>query len=359
MRLRYHVWIFLGLSVLCLCCVWLAAQYTERFSRLIFIPFQNFRIISTDFIPWSLGDILYICAIVYVLWLVIYMLQWLVKKKWKHGKRKFIVICIVTLNLFMFFNLMYIAGWSGNYYKEPLHIAWDLKQDIPDERDFLVSFDSFLLQRLNDYVPGYHPSSYSEMEAEACRLYHTLTDGRLTPERVKPSIFGNWLQFAGIQGYYNPFTGEAQVNNHLPSYVLPFVICHEIAHQYGIASEESANLLAYAVCTASDDSSFRYSAYFQLWLYAHSNLYRMDSIKAKSLKVMLPELSQRHLDTLRALRKKYHSPWDDISSMFYDRYLKMYGQPDGIKNYGRVSLTAWLYEQKKDAEQRPLPIKIP
>ncbi len=49
----------------------------------------------------------------------------------------------------------------------------------------------------------------------------------------------------GFAGYLNPITNEAQVNALIPKNNYPATICHEIAHQVGIASESEANFVGY------------------------------------------------------------------------------------------------------------------
>ncbi|RYZ26225.1 MAG: DUF3810 family protein [Sphingobacteriales bacterium] len=175
--------------------------------------------------------------------------------------------------------------------------------------------------------------------------------------KVKPSIFGNMMQHFGIQGYYNPFTGEAQVNPKLPAFMLPFVMCHEMAHQSGIAAEDDANLLSYAVATLAPDSTFRYSAYFNLWLYTHARLKRTDSALAHKLSESLNGLTKSHLAVLKELRSKYDSEVSDYSGALYDGYLKLHHQKDGIESYNKVAITAWAWEKK--AKGKRFIIEIP
>jgi hypothetical protein len=165
--------------------------------------------------------------------------------------------------------------------------------------------------------------------------------------KAKASLYGYFMQYLGIQGYYNPFTGEAQVNSMLPEFMLPFVVCHEMAHQSGIAAEDDANLLAYAICASAPDSAFAYSGYFNLWLYAQSRLRRLDSVAANSLLAALNPLSQRQVDTLRDIRRRYHSGLSEYSTELYDRYLRLHDQKEGIRSYGHVVFSAWIWEQEK------------
>ena len=166
------------------------------------------------------------------------------------------------------------------------------------------------------------------------------------------------MERIGVEGYYNPFTGEGQVNKELPGFVLPFVISHEMAHQAGIAAEDDANLMAYAVGTTTTDSSFRYSAYLNIWAYTNNRLYRRDSTLANQHEAALNPLSRAHLDTLEQLARKYHNEAARYSSAFYDGYLKLQKQKQGIRSYANVTFSAWQQELKRRDKNSSL-IRIP
>jgi hypothetical protein len=157
------------------------------------------------------------------------------------------------------------------------------------------------------------------------------------------------MQHLGIQGYYNPFTGEAQVNSFLPAFMQPFVISHEMAHQSGIAAEDDANLLAYALGATSGDSSFNYSAYLNVWLYTHARVRAVDTHMANIFRKQLNPITKSHLDTLRAIRRKFDSDVNDYSSYLYDEYLKLHNQKEGIETYDKVSISAWAWERQRDS----------
>lgn len=91
---------------------------------------------------------------------------------------------------------------------------------------------------------------------------------------VKRSLYGRMGNYLGFFGYYNPFTGEAQLNLNMPPFLIPFVTCHEIAHQLGYANESEANFVAYLAAVQSPDTLFHYSTYFDLFNYANSELFQ-------------------------------------------------------------------------------------
>lgn len=318
------------------------------YDKYIFRPFQSFRNVVFSIIPISIGDLLYMVAGIILLIAIGRWVYFLVKVK-THGK--YLVMSI--LNTVIIISIVYIfffIGWGANYYKPSLTTYWNLDKTKWNDTATLVRFDEYLVKQLNACAPFYKANSFRAIDDRSVLYYQQYTDARtkLHGLNVKPSVFGYLMQHLEIQGYYNPFTGEAQVNRFLPSFMLPFVICHEMAHQAGIAAEDDANLLAYALGTRVRDANFNYSAYFNIWLYTQGRLRMMDSVKAYSIKKQLNPLSLSHLDTLRAIRRKYRGAVSDYSGYLYDSYLRMHNQKDGLGSYNKVTVSAWaLDEQRK------------
>jgi hypothetical protein len=252
-----------------------------------------------------------------------------------------------------------LLGWGGNYYKSSLSEYWRLPKNDHFKNDtVLIAFDRFLVDQLNNTAVFYKDLSFKEIDNRAKNFYEEHTTHGSYAAKVKASIFGNTMQYMRIQGYYNPFTGEAQVNKNLPSFMLPFVICHEMAHQQGIAREDDANLLAYALGTQTNDASFRYSSYFNIWLYTHRRLKAKDSVLANTIKGELNERTLGHIDELIALRDKYDSDFSLFSGAIYDGYLRFHHQNEGIKSYNKVWHSAWALEEKRK-HQKTDKIAIP
>ena len=131
-----------------------------------------------------------------------------------------------------------------------------------------------------------------------------------------------------------------------------------MAHQAGIAAEGDANLMAYAVGTAGNDTSFSYSCYLNIWLYTNNRLWFRDSTLSKNLEAQLNPLTRAHIDTLEAISEKYHNDVTKYSGELYDSYLRMEHQKDGIRSYGNVSSSAWQLELQRSNGKKGL-ISIP
>src|SRR4030095_10471267 len=96
------------------------------------------------------------------------------------------------------------------------------------------------------------------------------------PQSLKPSLFSYLGNYLGFQGYYNPFSGEGQVNTTVPRFLEPFVTTHEMAHQLGYGKENEANFVGFLACRAYSSNAFRYSVYFDMYNYSVSEMARRD-----------------------------------------------------------------------------------
>lgn len=362
LRLRYRrKWVLLTILLLLVLIIQFVFPHSlplsSFYNSYVFRPFQSLRNIVFGAIPFSVGDFLYLLGFFTLIALIIRWAYLLVRiRTQRHELAHSFINSIISLGTIY---LLFFIGWGGNYYKPTLSKFWGLPISIEPTKATIIAYDSFLINRLNTLAPAYQGLDFYETNQRAKGYYRTLTDSRtrLHGMKAKASLYGYFMQYLGIQGYYNPFTGEAQVNNMLPKFMQPFVVCHEMAHQSGIAAEDDANLLSYAICTTAADGAFAYSGYFNLWLYTQSRLKIIDSLKAKDFLAQLNPLSKSQLDTLRALRRKYRNGLSEYSGQLYDSYLRLHHQKDGINSYDNVAITAWLWEQNKS--ENGVPIKIP
>lgn len=335
------------------------ANWSIVYADNIFVPFQSLRNVLFGWSQLSFGDLLYFLAAVYLLSLIIKWIYYIIKLKQHSAKLGQSLLNTATFISGVY--LLFLIGWGGNYYKPSLSTYWYVDSTVWVEGQSELLYDSFLIEQLNIYATNYKPVPFKEVRKAAMSYYKNHTDckARLHGLNIKPSIYGYFMQHLGIQGYYNPITGEAQVNRFLPSFMLPFVVLHEMAHQAGIAAEDDANLLAYTIGIQSNDSSFRYAAYLNMWLYNHSKLKQQDSLLANEMKEMLNPVTTQHLDTLRQIRERYRSELSSYSTIMYDAYLKALQQEEGIGSYSEVISAGWAWEQATDTNLKTGRLRIP
>jgi len=156
-----------------------------------------------------------------------------------------------------------------------------------------------------------------------------------------------WLgNYLGYMGYYNPFTGEGQVNTTIPLFLQPFTTCHEIAHQLGYAKENEANFVGYLAAISSKDEFFHYSVYLDLFLYANRNLYHSDSAAANTFTKQLLPAVKNDLIVWRKFNQRHKNPVEPVIRWMYGKYLENNQQPSGMLSYDEVNGFLIAYYKK-------------
>ncbi|MGN6494612.1 MAG: DUF3810 domain-containing protein [Agriterribacter sp.] len=294
------------------------------------------------YIPFSIGDLLYAAVVLLLVWRTIRLFcLWKTRKiSTKAVTSRVLSLLIVLLSVYLVFNVL----WGLNYNRTGIHEQMDFTREKYSKEE-LLTVNELLAERVNtcksaltgsvaDYpAPKALFSKTIDVYQKISKQYPSFTYNHPS---IKPSMF-SWLgNYFGFSGYYNPFTGEAQVNTQVPAFLQPYVCCHEIAHQLGYAKENEANFVAYIVATASGDSLFMYSAYFDLFMYANRSLRRIDSAAANTWMQQLSAPVKEDIETLRQYYRKYENPVDPLISWAYGKYLQANSQPMGLMSYDEV-----------------------
>jgi hypothetical protein len=164
---------------------------------------------------------------------------------------------------------------------------------------------------------------------------------------VKP-VLNSWIiTKIGIEGYYNPLSGEANVNMRLPATELPFVTCHEIAHQLGVGREDEANLVGYLVASNSSNQNFQYSAAYAM---LKSILFEIKIKSSDDYDLLYNTINAKTIQDFKNDRdfwRKYNNQMFGYLDVAFDRFLKLNNQSRGTDSYQDIVL--WLYNiHKKD-----------
>lgn len=308
----------------------------------VFLPYQQFRNRLFNELPFSFGDFMYIFLFLFLLLLLIRLIYYSVTYRRNHAYFRAEVLRLLTFPLVLY--LAFLMSWGGNYYRPELTGEWTVGQRSL-ETGQLRRLNNFLAQRLNDLsLQPLHFSKLEQTNAEAGKIYRARYCPALPEFVIKPSAFGYLLGYAGVHGYYNPFTGESQFNHAIPRFMHPFVVLHEMAHQAGIAAEDDANLLAYLATKRSANPAFRYSGYFNVFLYAFADLKKRDTAAAAGVWASLNKQTRNDYETLRSMHVRYKSMFRGFSSNLYNRYLRLHGQKKGLRSYNTVTLWVYLLE---------------
>jgi hypothetical protein len=297
-------------------------------------------------LPFSVGDILYALAGIGLLYGLIALIRRLIRRE--AGREYFLEVLrrtvFILLLVYVYFNL----SWGLNYDRRG--IAYQLQLDVQpySTSDLDTLLQQVVVQINRTDTPGHGLrlglTSHSGMFRSATGSYEVLSsrDERFAyaSPSVKASLYSYLGDYLGFGGYYNPFTGEAQVNTTVPLFTQPYTTCHEIGHQLGYAKENEANFAGYLAARSSGNAAFRYSVYFDLYLYAARELYMRDSMLLKPLKARLSPAVKADFRELQRFNLKYENPFEPKVRGLYDRYLRANRQPQGMRTYNEV--IAWL-----------------
>ena len=298
--------------------------------------------------PFPLGDFLYLSLILYVIRSLYIFYRKGVTKSLVTGDR--VKIPVQIINFILLLYLVFKVLWGLNYARPS--IAKQLA--IGDEKYTnaqLVDLGRFFISQLNSL------KEVEETRFSIAQLQEEATAGFLNMEQISPffkyscpvvkPVFNSWMiTKIGIEGYYNPLSAEANVNMRLPSVALPFVTCHEIAHQLGIAREDEANLIGYLVASHSKNPYFRYSAAYAM---LKSILIEIRIKSPKDYETLYKSINNKSLSDFKNDRefwRKYNNQMFGYLDMAFDRFLKLNSQSKGTDSYQDIVL--WLYNYHKD-----------
>jgi hypothetical protein len=302
------------------------------------------------FFSFSIGDICYGI----VLFLVI---RWSYKQRtyWKSNWKSSALIALHFLSVFYF---LFHFLWALNYYRVPLHKKLKIEKEYSDAD--LLLFTKKLIAKTNEIHAKIEIDStkkiifpYQQQQVFILNLngYKSLTDEFPTINysnlSIKKSLISLPLSYMGFGGYLNPFTNEAQVNDRGPMYQFPTVACHEMAHQLGYASESEANFIGFLASIKNENLYFQYSGYSYALRYClHNWKIRDEKTLRLLLKTVRPGIIKNY-DESEQFWKNYETFIEKGFKIFYDTFLKINQQKDGLESYSKfVNLMVNYYKTK-------------
>lgn len=326
------------------------ASFQEFYRHNIFLPLQRLRSRAFNHFNFSIGDVIYLTLLLLLLFLLIRLLVFLFMHRKRKEKISQALITFITAVIAIY--SLFVLLWGGNYARPGIASQWVVADNHSWNDSSIVWLNKFLIGKLNTTALEKMPPSGSleEVSRTARKLYTNSLGDFYDYLKIKPASLGNGLNYFGIQGYYNPLSGEGQFNTHLPDFMHPFVVAHEMAHQTGIAAEDDANLMAYIICSSAPQPVFRYSAYLNLFTYAFSELKEKLPQYSDLLWDQLNQKSKDDIAFLRQIRQHYKGYLRGFSLSLYDQYLLWQGQEKGLDSYNTV--TRWVYLWEISAKKK-------
>ena len=298
----------------------------------------------TNIFPFSLAEMLLILSPIIIVAIIFFA----VKKKDSVGRIRFLAGFLSVISLFY---SVYVYTLGAGYQRPGLSV----RMTLPETEVNAESLHSTLLalrsecEALSDVLmldaagSSVMPISFDAMNDEVLIGYERLCNDfpelsiKTFDSRAKQVLSSRAMTSLEILGIYSYFTGESNVNVYYPDYTAPFTAAHELAHQRGIARENEANFIAFAVCIRADDPYVRYSGYMNMFEYVAAALAKTDR---ELLLSVYEDIDERLLSELRAYSafctENKNEFFGAVSNKVNDTYLKSQGT-EGIVSYGLVA----------------------
>lgn len=337
------------------------SQYGQKFSALVDMvyPYVIRTLEQTlaqwssqvDFLVWQLLAVALLVVVAAVLVVVIVtkksIFQWF---GWVLAAASFI---------FMLHTLVY----GMNYYAGDL--ADDIRMDVSgctldeivDATEYYQSQANTMANQLSrDAYGNVASEDFDTLAARAASGFNYLTYSRFFPVfagstlPVKKLGWADMYSAMGITGFTFPLTGEAAVNPQIPASVLPFTMCHEMAHRMCIANERDANFAAFLSCSFNSSMQYQYSGYFMAYRYCYTALVSVGQSTTvdPSLVMQAASAASRIEANMNANLRHDMEQYDsffasrrdpvaaNLADTVNDAYLKASGETSGLASYGQV-----------------------
>ncbi|GAA3963542.1 DUF3810 domain-containing protein [Pedobacter ginsengiterrae] len=300
------------------------------------------RFVSSIF-PFAIGDIVYALLIGFVVYRIIRFF----KKRKSLKKEHRIIVPLQILNFFLILYIIFKIVWGLNYSRPSVSEELGIGNEKYTVKE-LVLLGDYFVNKTNDLklkqtkIPAY---SIKYLKTNSAKAYDLMEKKNPLFRYQNPclkSVLNSWvISKVGIEGYYAPLTGEANMNMALPNFVKPYVSCHEIAHQLGIAYEDEANLLGYLTASNSPDVNYKYSANYEMLRYI---LFEIRMKSPEDYKILHDKLSAGVLadfKTEKEFWRKYNGEMFGYMDAAFDSFLKLNNQPKGIDSYQDIVIWLW------------------
>jgi len=187
-------------------------------------------------------------------------------------------------NMVLLIVIVFQLLWGFNYHQPSLFIQLNLKRQSVNVEELLSTLRPIIgevntLRQSLDKTPEgvvYSKKNINDLMQQAyddygaaSEIFYFIQNPTSPPKPIASSLI---FSYNGVSGIYNPFTGEANVNQLNSQFMIPVVALHELSHQQGNAREDEANFLAYIVANASEDKFSRYSGNLLVLIHGLNNL---------------------------------------------------------------------------------------
>ena len=365
----YGIWAVLVVLVNLAACV--IPGMSDWYIRYIFPIWVNTYGRMMDIFPFSVGEwmlaagVAVVCAAL-VLGLVLPVRMIMRRGQCPAGIRRYYIffawtllaVCtVMTLNC----SLLYHASTFSEQYFPDSQKTYTL-EDLTGLRNMVVERCNALSLEMERDEEGVilYDGNARDMQNAAIRAMQLLgqsydqLDGYYP--HPKPFAASDFFSQQYMQGYYFPFSMEANYNDVMYIMNKPDTFCHELAHLRGYIYEDEASFISFLACVRSGDPVFEYSGYLAVLGYVDNDFYKAVG-KDREVYLAQPQISsQVRADNVFVTDREWEringkalidtETVDQVSDVLRDTSLKAFGISDGVLSYNRVVelLLKWYYD---------------
>ncbi len=354
------VLLILGLNI----AAWNSTAFCDAYIAHVFPVWVNLYGRLTGLFPFSVGEWMIVAGVVLLIAAVVLFPAWIVcrlRKKQQFLKkiRKFyrffawvlLAVCLImTLNCFILyhastFSETYFGEDDGDYTIEEL---MELRNMVVEQCNRF----SGEVKRSDDGSVIFENNMKTEARTAMKELGKTYAQLDGWYPKPKALLSSDFMCQQYMQGYYFPFSMEANYNDVMNDLRKPATMCHELAHLRGYIFEDEANFIAYLACIRSDNTLFQYSGYLSVLNYLDNDLYRASKSDSDGYKAAVKKVkplivyqtvrddnffvSEEEWDRINGKAWLDTKTVDEVTDTLVDTSLKANGVSDGMVSYSRV-----------------------
>lgn len=336
---------------------WVSTGFADAFTDNVFPYITQPMARFMSIFPFSVGERMLILGVLIIAFLIVYSLGRIMLILFKKRPGRVmdtaghliktilppllsVVIFVMVINCFVLYHCSPIKVGESEAESHSL-------KELTDLRDFLVRKCNAMAEEMERDESGSIVYS-GNMQQEARHSMENLKgkyrrlDGFYTTP--KPLTFSWFMSQQYMQGYYFPFSMEANYNDDMYITNKPFTMCHELAHTHGYIYEDEANFLGFLGCILSGKDFFEYSGYLGVLIYVNNDFYKA---VGKSEYAQHVEMSENVIYDLQFLTS---DAWERVekesfldtetvkkaADAFIDTNLKVNGVSSGKVSYSHV-----------------------
>lgn len=321
---------------------WISTSFSDFYVTNIFPYLSAFYGRITSAASFSVGEVMLVMVVIYVAFALVFDIFHGIYFLYKVTPILLtITIVLMSLNCFVLYHTSKLTIAGAETTREYTI------SDLAELRDYVVEKCNALSEEVPHDENG-NVMYEGNMKETAINSMRSLSEDypRLGGFYVTPKAlyFSDFMSQQYMQGYYFPFSMEANYNDVMNLTHKPFTMCHELAHTHGYIYEDEANFFGFLACISSDDIVFQYSGWLGVLNYINNDFYNsVDKVEYSShvkisdrVKYDNEFLSQEAWDKVEESAIISTETVKKAADTFIDTNLKVNGVSEGKASYSNV-----------------------